>query len=179
MLHVVLTEVNGWYSSAGGCLVWKVQGNFIYMPVTLVGAVGRLDSAGPLFLYSVCLSSWTSFLFAQGSKCKCFKRWEVVTVSLLGLGLKLAQVSSTVFCWLTQSCSSHELKGGGIDFTSIEGVSKNLWSFKICCICVYIYGFSFLFWSVGKMGVFDKKVTGYWAARDIRLNPTSMFYRLK
>lgn len=173
MLHVVLTEVNGWCSSVGGWLVWKVQGNFIHMPVTLVGAVGTLASAGPLFPYSVCLGSWTSFLSAQGSKSKCFKRWEVVTVSLLGLGLKLAQVSCTVFCWLTESHSPHGPKGGDIDSTSLWKECQRIWDhFKFATyVRMYMFFLSF-FWSVGKMGVFDQKVTGIELYLSVKMSET-------
>lgn len=122
--------------------------------LTLVGTFGRLGLAGPILLCSICQSSWTSFLCAQGIKNKCSKRWGRVTVNLWGLGLILAQVTSTPFCWLTQLHSSCGSKRGDISFISLHKECQRISGHFLLHI-YYMYVFSFLFWPVGKMGVVD------------------------
>lgn len=132
----VLPLVAGWsgrskVTSSICLLLWWVQ-------------LERWDQLG-LSFHIVSVGSWTSFLSAQGSKCKCFERWEVVTVSLLGLGLKLAQISCTVFCWLTESHSRHGPKGGDIDSTSLWKECQRIWNhFKFATyVRMYMFFLSF------------------------------------
>lgn len=83
--HLALNGVTGWNSLAESWLVWRIQDDFIHMPVTSVGPVGRkiwfIWDSFPSWLTSGVVEILT-FLELQE---KIFQEMESVTVSPPGL----------------------------------------------------------------------------------------------
>lgn len=170
--YAPFTEVKGWWSSAGGWLIWRVQDDFIHVPGTRLGpagppfprspsskAVGRL----PWLFRAPGTNVPRDAKWQRSASWACTSNWHRRLPPLLSPGY--------------HSPLSHGGRGRGSrphpDLT--EGGPKKLWPCLICHLSSYVL----CFWPVGKMRVTDQKVTGYRAVKDIGLNLTSLLYRLK